>query len=58
MDYEHLHCPHSLSLDVCFFVLCSIVVAFLNSYVFICYFGYLYLFSIIHWCDLFLAVNI
>ena len=34
------------------------VVAFLNSYVFICYFLYLYLFSTIYWWNLFSAVNI
>ena len=60
MDHKHFHSPHSLSLARCvfFFVLCSFVVAFLNSYVFICYFLYLYLFSTIYWWNLFSAVNI
>ena len=43
MDHKHFHSPHSLSLARCVFVffLCSFVVAFLNSYVFICFF-YIY----------------
>ena len=56
MDHEHLHSPHSLSLDD--FFLYYFIAAFLNLYVFICYFLYLYLFSIIHWCDLFPSVNL
>ena len=60
MNHKHLHSQHSLSLARCvgFFVLCSFVVPFLNSYVFICYFLYLYLFSTIHWWNLYSAVNI
>ena len=41
MDHKHLHSPHGLSLARYvgfFFVLCSFVVAFLNSYEFIGYF--------------------